>query len=178
MRAFLARPWPPPSRIGSLPPFQTSNPPSRNAFRNGLETLAPYHIRQRRIVVFYYIFPNGRFFPRITRLLAAIWVAYTLSWIYFPELVPPSNHIITTPRQMILGLVFFIWLGSGASAQLYRYRRFKNPVERLETKWIVFGTSAAAAGTVITFSPPMFFPLLRTPGPAMVIYVMLAFWWS
>jgi hypothetical protein len=127
------------------------------------------------IVVFYYIFPNGRFVPRLTRRLAIIWVAYTLSWILFPHLIPPSNHIVTTPRQMILGIWFFLWLGSGAVAQLYRYRRVRDPVERLQTKLVVLGTSAAAAGTVATFSPPMFFPAVRTPGPAMVAYTTMAF---
>lgn len=127
------------------------------------------------IVVFYYIFPNGRFRPRVTRLLAFIWVSYTISWIFFPELIPPSNHIITTTKERLLGILFLAWLGSGAFAPVYRYRRIRDPVERQQTKWIVFGTSAAAVGIVATFSPPIFFPLLRTPGPAMVGFVMAAF---
>lgn len=121
------------------------------------------------IVVFYYIFPNGRFVPRITRLLVVVWIAYTVSWIFYPELIPPSNHIITNPRQIVLGIWFLLWLGSGALSQIYRYRRVRNAIEKQQTKWIVFGTSAAAFGTVVTFSPPFFLPALRAPGPAMVL---------
>ena len=40
---------------------------------------------------------------------------------------------------------------------------------------VILGTSAAAVGTVVTFSPPMLFPAVRTPGPAMVAYTTIAF---
>ncbi len=153
--------------------YAMSLPERKPAWRTSVISMRAFTFAA--IVVFYYIFPNGRFAPHFTRLLAVIWVAYTSSWVFFAELIPPSNHIVTTPREMILGIWFFLWLGSGAFAQLHRYRRVREPVERQQTKWIVFGTSAAAAGIVATFSPPMFFPAVRTPGPAMVGYVMVAF---
>jgi hypothetical protein len=41
---------------------------------------------------------------------------------------------------------FLAFVGSGLLAQLYRYRHVSNPVQRQQTKWVVYGITAALTG--------------------------------
>lgn len=89
-------------------------------------------VGQVSFVVFFYLFPSGRFVPRWTRWCAALALAYWVAAVFFPAL--PNG-----PAGSML-LVFFL---VAAIAQLYRYRRVSTPVERAQTKWVVFGIVAA-----------------------------------
>lgn len=42
--------------------------------------------------------------------------------------------------------MLFAWWLSGLFAQVYRYQRVSNPVEKQQTKWIVYGVALAVAG--------------------------------
>lgn len=76
-----------------------------------------------------FIFPNGRFVPGWTR-----WFALGLGvWI-----VVSSLNLLAYASQP-WWLAFLGWFGIGVWAQLYRYRRVSTPVERQQTKWVVFG---------------------------------------
>ncbi len=51
-----------------------------------------------------------------------------------------------------------------ALAQAYRYRRVSGPVERQQTKWVVFGMTACVALLVGFLLPVVFFPALDRTG--------------
>jgi signal transduction histidine kinase len=87
-------------------------------------------------VFFCLLFPDGRFTPRWSQGLALIWSLLVLTVL----LVGPGVGFV---GQLLLGGG---WI-SAVCAQIYRYRRVSDAVQRQQTKWVVFG----AAGLVVTF---------------------------
>jgi hypothetical protein len=73
------------------------------------------------------LFPSGRFVPRRSWALLVGFVAFTLVWNTLPDL----------QTALVLGWPFF--LASGASCMGYRYWRVSTPVERQQTRWVLFG---------------------------------------
>jgi hypothetical protein len=94
-------------------------------------------------MLFFYLFPSGRFVPRWTRWLALCWVLFCGSWI-FTSFGPPS-----WPLPFFNVAVLALW-GSFPVAQLYRYARVSNAIQRQQTKWVVFGIAVAVAGVLTT----------------------------
>jgi signal transduction histidine kinase len=80
----------------------------------------------------FYLFPNGRFVPGWTRypallvllLIPVVIRTFSVDW--------PSTVTLFTWSYAAL------W-GVGIYAQIYRYRRVATPLERQQTKWVVFG---------------------------------------
>jgi hypothetical protein len=102
-----------------------------------------------------YLFPDGRFVPRWTRLLAVFVVASNL-------FLDASPVPISTFPPWMLGAIFLINGGSGVVAQIYRYVRVSGPVQRQQTKWVVFGLAATALVIFGRFMPLLIFPSLST----------------
>src|SRR5438876_44226 len=93
------------------------------------------------IGLFFYLFPTGRFVPGFTRWLAVGWVAYWVPQTFFPH-SPLSNPWLSA--VLFLGLI-----ASLIVLQVYRYRRVSSPLERQQTKWVVFGIVLAFGSFVI-----------------------------
>src|SRR6266480_2424193 len=96
------------------------------------------------IVVFFYLFPTGRFVPRWTRWLSIAAILYwglKYFWPPFP-FNPYTNPIFTN-------IAFFVFVGAMVIAQVYRYLRISSAVERQQTKWVVFGVSTAIGGYLV-----------------------------
>jgi hypothetical protein len=100
-----------------------------------------------------YLFPDGRFVPRWTRLLAVFVVASNL----FLDVSPVP---ISTFPPWMLGAIFLINGGSGVVAQIYRYVRVSGPVQRQQTKWVVFGLAATMLVILGRYMPLLIFPSL------------------
>jgi hypothetical protein len=94
-------------------------------------------------MLFFYLFPSGRFVPRWTRWLALCWVLFCGTWIFTP-FGPPS-----WPLPLFNVAILILW-GSFPVAQLYRYLRDSDRAQRQQTKWVVFGVAVAIAGTLTT----------------------------
>jgi hypothetical protein len=94
-------------------------------------------------MLFFYLFPSGRFVPRWTRWLALCWVLFVGTWIFTP-FGPPS-----WPLPLFNVAILILW-GSFPVAQLYRYVRASDRTQRQQTKWVVFGVAVAIAGTLTT----------------------------
>ncbi len=93
-------------------------------------------------VLFFFLFPNGRFVPRWTRLFSIVLGVWFLSIVIFPG----SALDWATWSETVLGVVLLGFLMTGAASQAYRYRRVSGPVERQQSKWVIFGFGAGLLG--------------------------------
>ena len=89
-------------------------------------------------IIFFFLFPNSRFVPRWSWLAIPIALAY---WIYNYF----GGHIYYQTFDWTT-VAFFAFLLTPVAAQIYRYRRVSTPVERQQTKWVVFGFAIAMVG--------------------------------
>jgi signal transduction histidine kinase len=95
------------------------------------------------LVVFLFVFPDGRFVPRWSWLLAVVFVATSVLTAFVPGSPLNLRH-----SPLLDNLVFFGCLGIGAASQVYRYRCVSDPLARQQTKWVVYGFSAVVAASL------------------------------
>lgn len=122
------------------------------------------------VILFFYIFPNGKFVPRWTGFLAVFWTVEQLLEVMNN---PPVNLQMLPPG--FVDTVFLVVSASAVFAQFYRYRRVRDTTERRQTKWVVFGTIAALVGVIaslLTFS--FILPLQENAVSAVLLSVLLA----
>jgi hypothetical protein len=79
-----------------------------------------------------YVFPDGQFVPGWTRWLVPLVILRETLRVFRPEL--DSDWY------------FYLEVGSGLFAQVYRYWRVSNAAQRQQTKWVVFGVVVGASG--------------------------------
>ncbi|MGW8251132.1 MAG: hypothetical protein ACWGO1_10860, partial [Anaerolineales bacterium] len=127
------------------------------------------------VLAIFYLFPDGRFVPGWSRYLLIFFTLSSPLWLLFPGLALPAApaDIQTIPQAMMIGWVILA-LSSGFLAQLYRYRRVSDSVERQQTKWVVFGFAGVVLGLSVSALPVILFPSLLEPGMPNFIYLMLA----
>ncbi len=101
------------------------------------------------------LFPNGRFVPRWTRWLLPCWVVAGLTFLFFRDV-------------SFMYLVYnLVWLGEVVLlviAQFYRYRYASSPLQRQQTKWVIYGGSVAGIIVVGLTMPLYLFPSLGQAG--------------
>jgi hypothetical protein len=112
------------------------------------------------LFILFYIFPNGRFVPRWTRWAAVVWVGVQVTNYALPRSpLAPANWPALSVSLFAAALVCTCLF-----AQLYRYLRVSGPVERQQTKWVVFGLVTMIALLVLVSLPPLLEPSLDRPG--------------
>jgi signal transduction histidine kinase len=121
---------------GSIAPSLADRAPLR------VVALFLFALGQASLVLFFYVFPSGRFAPRWTRWSALLVAAYWLAAIFFPALASQAGGWTAF-------LVPLFWL-SAAVAQIYRFWRISTPRERQQTKWAVFGLALAMVFLAVT----------------------------
>src|SRR5256886_6379161 len=97
------------------------------------------------LITFFFLFPDGRFVPRWTRWVAVGTAVLFVATSFFPV---PFFNFSTRPGLLIL-LVQLVVFGSLVFSQVYRYRRVSTPVERQQTKWIVFSAAVGLLGFLL-----------------------------
>jgi hypothetical protein len=102
-------------------------------------------IGQVSVALFFYLFPNGHFVPRWTRWLAVVWIAWQVPAAFLPG--TPLNAENWPP--LLAGTAWAGFLGTYLFAQLYRYQHVSDAGQRMQTKWVVFGVSAALGGFLL-----------------------------
>lgn len=113
-------------------------------------------------IVFFYLFPNGRFTHRWTQAMAVACGLWCLSWIVYPlPLLDPVNPFVMTLPGLTLHLGWFV---SGVVAQVQRYYATAEPVQRQQTKWVIVSASAAVVSYALIYAPPLIWPGLPVPG--------------
>jgi hypothetical protein len=104
-------------------------------------------LRQVSLGVFFLFFPNGRLVPRWMGLILPLVIVNTFLGI-FPSSTSPFNQN-NWPIWLNL-LVTLALYGAIIYSQIYRYRRVSTPVQRQQTKWVIFGLLAIGV-----FVPPI-----------------------
>ena len=95
------------------------------------------------IMLLLFLFPDGRFVPRWTRLLFVTWIVLGLSSPFVEKEFPEDADYMF--------VVFVGFLASGVVAQIYRYRRVSGALERQQTKWVITGLTATVSGALVWY---------------------------
>jgi hypothetical protein len=116
------------------------------------------------LFAFFFMFPDGRFVPRWSRWVVLLFFVTPVLYVLFP-------HSILVEPPMPANLLIFLGLWACcALAQVYRYGWVSGPIERQQTKWVVFGVTGCVALLIGFLLPVVFFPALTRPG--MVSFVL------
>ncbi len=118
------------------------------------------------------LFPHGRFVPRWTRWLLPCWVVSGLAFLFFHDV----SFMYLVYKLVWLGVVVLLVI-----ALFYRYRYASSPLQRQQTKWVIYGGSVAGIIEVGLTLPLYLFPSLRQAGsfyqlviaPAYILVVFL-----
>ena len=102
-------------------------------------------------------FPDGRFVPGWSRWLGAAWIALG-AFILVQGLVDigqtgvvPEN---SGPQVLVWASLWII----GLAGQIYRYLRVSGPIQRQQTKWVLFGMAGTVTIIIVLLALESFFP--------------------
>jgi hypothetical protein len=109
-------------------------------------------------VVFFYIFPDGQFVPRWTRVVPVVMAAWVVGWLVAPGSLLNLSDPFALPFDMFV-LQQAMWC-TGVVIQIYRYRRVSDPVRRQQTKWVVCGVITATISYGAIVVSRLFLPAL------------------
>src|SRR5262249_40963936 len=109
------------------------------------------------IVLVFSLFPTGRFVPRWMRWNLIVWLTLqALTQFFFPLPVIPSLQTSVVQQGWLVALSELTLV---TLAQVYRYRRVSSPLERQQTKWVVFGLAGPTLVYVIMSGLALLFPV-------------------
>jgi signal transduction histidine kinase len=131
-------------------------------------------------LLFFYLFPTGRFVPRWSRWLAVLWTVLS----FFAAFLPTSPLSYATWPSVPAALVPLLFVVSGLGAMLYRYRYRAGAVQRQQIKWVVAGSALLSMNWLIDFAVWELVPALGevdliTPGMPAVVWELAqdTFWY-
>src|SRR6266699_2421054 len=108
---------------------------------------------QALFLLVFSLFPTGQFVPRWVRWFIIVFLTLQIPFAFFPAL------------NGFLGFLEFLGgLAILVVVQLYRYRRLSSPLERQQTKWVVFGFAVLITVYVLGIVPYLIFPVAASPG--------------
>jgi len=124
------------------------------------------------VLVVFSLFPTGRFVPRWMRWnLVVVLAVYALSR-FFPAAPFQLQTVLVQPGW----LAFLFELALVALAQVYRYRRVSSPLERQQTKWVVFGLAWPTLVMVLVSGLALLFPVaVERHGLLLIAYFEVGF---
>jgi hypothetical protein len=124
------------------------------------------------LFLFFFLFPDGRFVPRWTRLFFPLWVLFYL-WYGVSDLILKLGF-----NTFGTFGIFFILLSVGAAliSQVFRYLRVSGPVERQQTKWFLLAMALVLVWAGLTNF--LLDPFLRTPGLPLTRALLLDLAWE
>lgn len=136
-------------------------PPPMHALIVNAPQLAPWVMLERSLgfglfIVFLYAFPDGRPFSTWTvRVLSAVMIVWTALWSFVPAANP---YTLPHPWPFVVIASAF---ASAVAVQLYWFYRVRSPLERQQSKWVVYAVAASVAGDFLTHLPWQIFNLPR-----------------
>ncbi len=121
-------------------------------------TQLPGLIKWASLGVFLVTFPTGRFAPRWTWAVAGLWV---VQFLFFD--VPALLGVSGPGDDLGLFLVVSLTYGSTVIVLFYRYLRVFTPVQRQQTKWVIFGVAVGVFINALTNLIQVALPELNAP---------------
>ena len=111
------------------------------------------------------LFPNGRFVPKWSRwvLLLVVPVALTLFVLPINDMTALTGSLSTIVMVLSTGLI--VCYGLGFYAQYLRFRRVSSPIERQQTKWVVYGLALWLAYMMLSSIPYYYLENLPPEAP-------------
>jgi hypothetical protein len=103
----------------------------------------------------FYTFPDGRFVPRWSWLLAFLFLIQV--GFYF---LPYPYNFDNWPLLLSLLEFLLVW-GSAVGTQLYRYFAVSSPTQQQQAKWLAFGFALGVLLTALSQLLPVAFPALN-----------------
>lgn len=127
-------------------------PPPMHALVVNAPQLATWVMFERSIgfglfIVFLYVFPDGQFSTWTVRVLSAAVLIWTALWPFVPAANP---YQLPHPWPFVLIAATF---ASAVAVQLYWFYRVRSPLERQQTKWVVYAVTASVVGDFLTHLP-------------------------
>jgi hypothetical protein len=111
------------------------------------------------LLLVFLLFPSGQFVPHWTRWILVVFLVGQVA-VFFPD----ESLIPNTSFSRLAWLVALSELATVVLVQLYRYRRVSSPLERQQTKWVVFGIAVPITVIVLMNVLYLIFPVLSSPG--------------
>src|SRR5690348_13383877 len=117
------------------------------------------------------LFPSGQFVPRWT-LVLVVFLVELIPFFFFPN----APFMLNTLALSLLHLTLLGEFAIIVVVQLYRYLRVSSPLQRQQTKWVVFGLAVPGIITIVGYGL-LFFPALAEPGSVYLpaLYVVSTF---
>jgi signal transduction histidine kinase len=93
------------------------------------------------LALFPFLFPDGRFIPRSSKWRVALIVTIVAVSLCTNWLMRISRPEYSTSEFGYVSMMaaLLVMLAAGLGSQIYRYRTFASPLQRLQTKWVLFG---------------------------------------
>jgi hypothetical protein len=107
----------------------------------GLAAKVVVYVGVAAVMLFFYVFPDGRFVPRWAR-----WLALASIGMFGSAILSPYSSLSVVRYPLLQTLVSVGVFGAIVSVQVYRYKRVSDAAQRQQTKWVVLGIGALAAG--------------------------------
>ncbi len=112
------------------------------------------------LVLVFLLFPSGQFVPRWTRWILVVFLAVQVPFTFLQVAPLIPNTPVSKPGWLVaLGELATLSL-----VQLYRYRRVSSPLQRQQTKWVVFGIAVPITVNVLVTVLYLIFPVLSEGG--------------
>lgn len=100
------------------------------------------------LLLFFLIFPDGQFQPRWTKPFSIFMIGILVIENFFPSsFLNPQNTWVYGATLSLITMVVMLYV------PVHRYRNMKNPILRQQTKWVVYGVSAAIIGFFVVTLP-------------------------
>ena len=124
------------------------------------------------VLLVFSLFPTGRFAPRWMRWNLVVGLAVNALAPFFPAAPFLPQTVLVQPGW----LAFLFELALVALIQVYRYRRVSSPLERQQTKWVVFGLAWPTLVMVLVSGLALLFPgTVERHGLLLVAYFEVSF---
>jgi len=132
------------------------------------------------VLVLFYVLPDGRFVPRWTRWFSLLLIPWSIGLAFWPIQMTTTS----TVGFLLFMLLYTVPSLTAPIAQIYRYRRVSNAIERQQTKWVILGFTAWILGgtavTALLWLMAKSFLIPATPAPtawsSALIFAMRLVW--
>lgn len=123
-------------------------------------------LAETALLLLLYFFPDGNCSPNWTKPLALIFVLWQISNLLYEG--SPMNPALWSSQTR--NLVMLAWFSTGLFAQIWSYAKEFSPMEKQQTKWVLFGFVLAVFGIYVPGLLRSVIPALANPGLAAVVY--------